>query len=209
MKKAILSSILLLSTTSIFAQTTMCFKENHNSMSTIESIPLNGGACEGKNSIADMKAKGWQVDDIKISQSEKGMNFIYILKTPSSITDSSTQFTNSADMEARIVAKLEKKKEEEIKAKEIKRQIDLAAEGEAFYVKKCQSCHGTNGETKAKGYSRPLNTLSSEEMMHSISGYTNGTYDRGLANIMRPIAGTVTYEIIDKVHAYIQKVNNK
>ena len=61
MKKAILSSILLLSASSIFADTTMCFKENHQSMSTIENTPLDGGLCAGKNTIADMKAKGWNV----------------------------------------------------------------------------------------------------------------------------------------------------
>ena len=79
MKKVILSSILLLSSTSIFAETTMCFKENA-SMSTIENTPLDGGVCNGKLSVNDMKAKGWSVDDIKISQSQTGMNFIYILK---------------------------------------------------------------------------------------------------------------------------------
>ena len=57
----------------------MCFKENA-SMTTIESTPLNGGACNGKYTVNDMKAKGWSVDDIKISQTANGMNFIYILK---------------------------------------------------------------------------------------------------------------------------------
>jgi hypothetical protein len=69
LKKAILSSILLLSSTSLLADTTMCFKENHKSMTTIESTPLDGGVCNGKFSVNDMKAKGWNVDDIKISQS--------------------------------------------------------------------------------------------------------------------------------------------
>ena len=57
MKKTILSTILLFGTTSIFAQTTMCFKENHSSMSTIETTALNGGACDGKYSVNDMKKK--------------------------------------------------------------------------------------------------------------------------------------------------------
>jgi cytochrome c553 len=210
LKKAILSSILLLSTTSIFADTTMCFKENHQSMSNIENTPLDGGICAGKNTINDMKAKGWNVDDIKISQTANGMNFIYILKTPTSqVVASSTNSGNSAEMEARILAKLEKKKEEEKKAAEIKIQKDLATEGETFYVNKCQSCHGEKGELKANGYSRPLNTLSNEEMRSSISGYTNGTYDRGMASIMRPISSTLTYVTLDKVHAYLNKINNK
>ena len=57
LKKKFLSSILLLSSASLFADTTMCFKENHKSMTTIESTPLDGGICAGKFSVNDMKAK--------------------------------------------------------------------------------------------------------------------------------------------------------
>ena len=64
MKKTILSTILLLSSTSLLAETTMCFKENA-SMTTIESTPLNGGACNGKYTVNDMKAKGWSVEILK------------------------------------------------------------------------------------------------------------------------------------------------
>ena len=207
MKKAILSSILLLSSTYILADTSMCFKENHQSMSTIENTPLDGGICAGTNSIIDMKAKGWIVDDIKISQSPNGMNFVYILKTPVTQAITQSKFTgNQADMEARIVEKLEMKKEAEIKAKEIIVQKDLAKEGKEYYVKKCQSCHGTNGESDVNGYSRPLNTLSSEEMRHSISGYTNGTYDRGRASLMRPISSTLTHVTLDKVSVYLNSI---
>ena len=207
MKKAILSSILLLSTTSIFADTTMCFKENHQSMSTIENTPLDGGICAGKNTIADMKAKGWLVDDIKISQSANGMNFIYVLKTPVSQMASQSNFSgNQADMEARILEKLEKKKEAEKAAEEIQIKKDLSEDGKNIYVNKCQSCHGEKGESTIGGYSRPLNTLSSEDMRDSISGYTNGTYDRGRASVMRPITSTLTHVTLDKVSAYLESI---
>ena len=113
MKKAILSTILLLGSTSLLADTTMCFKENHKSMSTIENTPLDGGICAGKYTVNDMKTKGWSVDDIKISQTATGMSFIYVLKT-ATVTTSSSNFTgNQAQMEANIIAKLEKKKEVE------------------------------------------------------------------------------------------------
>ena len=207
MKKAILSSILLLSASSIFADTTMCFKENHQSMSTIENTPLDGGLCAGKNTIADMKAKGWNVDDIKISNTPNGMNFIYILKTPVTQAVSSSNFSgNQADMEARILQKLEKKKEEEKKEQEIVVKKNLAVEGKDNYVRKCQSCHGEKGESTVGGYSRPLNTLSSEEMRHSISGYTNGTYDRGRASVMQPITSTLTYVTLEKISAYLDSI---
>jgi cytochrome c553 len=207
LKKAILSSILLLTSSSIFADTTMCFKENHQSMSTIENTALDGGLCAGKNTISDMKAKGWNVDDIKISQTPNGMNFIYILKTQVSQAVSSSNFSgNQADMEARILEKLEKKKEEEKKEKEIVVQKNLAQEGKDYYIKKCQSCHGDKGESTIGGYSRPLNSLTSEEMRHSISGYTNGTYDRGKASVMQPITSTLTYVTLDKINAYLNSI---
>ncbi|WP_368029076.1 cytochrome c [Arcobacter sp. s6] len=207
MKKAILSSILLLSASSIFADTTMCFKENHQSMSTIENTPLDGGLCMGKNTISDMKAKGWNVDDIKISQSANGMNFIYVLKTPVTQAVSSSNFSgNQADMEARILEKLEKKKEAEKKEKEIIVKKNLAEEGKDNYIRKCQSCHGEKGESTVGGYSRPLNTLTSEDMRHSINGYTNGTYDRGRAATMQPITSTLTYVTLEKISAYLDSI---
>jgi hypothetical protein len=66
----------LITTTSLFAQTTMCFKENHNSMATIENTKLDGGECKSTYSIKDMKVKGWNVDDIKITTKEEKYNFI-------------------------------------------------------------------------------------------------------------------------------------
>ncbi len=210
MKKAILSSILLLSASSIFADTTMCFKENHQSMSTIETTPLDGGLCAGKNTITDMKAKGWNVDDIKISNTPNGMNFIYILKTPVSQAVSSSNFSgNQADMEARILEKLEKKKEAEKKAIEVKAIQDAAINGEKTYVNKCQSCHGTNGEKNAYNTSRPLKDLSIEDMTVSIRDYKLGNKNSGNAVIMTPYANYVNENDIKGIYSYLQKINNK
>ena len=210
MKKAILSSILLLSASSIFADTTMCFKENHQSMSTIETTPLDGGLCAGKNTITDMKAKGWNVDDIKISNTPNGMNFIYILKTPVSQAVSSSNFSgNQADMEARIMDKLEKKKEAEKKAIEVKAIQDAAINGEKTYVNKCQSCHGTNGEKNAYNTSRPLKDLSIEDMSVAIRDYKLGNKTSGNAIIMTPYANYVNENDIKGIYSYLQKINNK
>ena len=210
MKKAILSSILLLSASSIFADTTMCFKENHQSMSTIETTPLDGGLCAGKNTITDMKAKGWNVDDIKISNTPNGMNFIYILKTPVSQMATQSNFSgNQANMEARIMDKLEKKKEAEKKAIEVKAIQDAAINGEKTYVNKCQSCHGTNGEKNAYNTSRPLKDLSIEDMTVSIRDYKLGNKNSGNAVIMTPYANYVNENDIKGIYSYLQKINNK
>ena len=210
MKKTILSSILLLSSTTIFADTTMCFKENHKSMSTIENTPLDGGACASKYSVTDMKAKGWSVDDIKISQTANGMNFIYILKTASS---SSTVVPvvagNQADMEARIVEKLEKKKVEEEKAKVEKELKDAQVDAQKIYTTKCQSCHGEKGEKSAYNTSRPLKNLSVEQMNDSIKDYKNGAVASQNAILMAPYANYVNENILKGIHGYLNKINNK
>ncbi len=210
MKKIILSSILLMSTTSIFAETTMCFKENQSSMSTIESTPLNGGLCGGKFSVNDMKSKGWSVDDIKISQTPTGMNFIYILKNGTTIQTTSTVTTGSqADMEARIMAKLEKKKVEEEKAKVEKELKDAQVDAEKLYTSKCQNCHGVNGEKRAYNSSRPLKDLTYDEMQESIKDYKTGNKNSGNATIMAPYASFIDYKELKGVQAYLSKINNK
>ena len=210
MKKAILSTILLLSSTSLLADTTMCFKENHKSMTTIESIPLDGGLCSGKFSVNDMKAKGWSVDDIKISQSATGMNFIYVLKTVNSSTPASTNFVgNQAQLEASIMAKLEKKKEEETKAKVEKELQEASVDAEKLYTSKCQNCHGATGEKSAYNSARPLKDLSHEDMQESIKDYKNGNKNSGNAIIMTPYANFIDYKELKGIHAYISKINNK
>jgi cytochrome c553 len=209
LKKAILSTILLLSSTSLLAETTMCFKENHKSMTTIESTPLDGGICNSKFSVNDMKAKGWSVDDIKISQTATGMNFIYILKTASTAQVTPVVTGNQADMEARIVEKLEKKKEAEAKAKEVQEIKEAAIDGEKIYTTKCQTCHGANGEKSAYNSSRPLKDLTYEEMKESIKDYKTGNSNSGNASIMAPYASFIDYKEIKGLHSYLAKINNK
>ena len=51
-------SLLTFLITSSFAQTTMCYKQNHSDFSTIESINLDGGLCNGNKSLKDMKKDG-------------------------------------------------------------------------------------------------------------------------------------------------------
>ena len=210
MKKAILSSILLLSSTSLLADTTMCFKENHKSMTTIESTPLDGGICASKFSVNDMKAKGWSVDDIKISQSATGMNFIYILKTATNSTPTTSNFVgNQAQMEANIMAKLEKKKVEEEKAKVEKELKDASVDAEKIYTSKCQNCHGVTGEKSAYNSARPLKDLSLDDMQESIKDYKNGNKNGGNAAIMAPYANFIDYKELKGIHAYINKINKK
>lgn len=202
---------LLATTTLGLAETTMCFKENHKSMATIENTKLDGGLCGSSKTVNEMKNDGWNIDDIKISQANGAMNFIYIFKRGASnyvaSTTSAPTTESSEAMEARILAKLEKKKEEEEKTKKIVEQKNMADEGQKYYVNKCQVCHGDKGELEARGYSRPLKDLSVDEMKDSISGYTNGNYDRGMAILMQPISNGISHRDLEKVHAYLKKIN--
>jgi cytochrome c553 len=157
-----------------------------------------------------MKAKGWSVDDIKISQSATGMNFIYILKTANSSTPTTSNFVgNQAQMEANIMAKLEKKKVEEEKAKVEKELKDASIDAEKLYTSKCQNCHGATGEKSAYNSARPLKDLSLEDMQESIKDYKTGNKNSGNAAIMTPYANFIDYKELKGIHAYINKINNK
>ena len=209
MKKAILSTILLLGSTSLLADTTMCFKENHKSMSTIENTPLDGGICAGKYTVNDMKTKGWSVDDIKISQTATGMSFIYVLKTATAATTTSSNFAgNQAQIEANIIAKLEKKKEGEEKAKVEKELEEAKIDAKEIYINKCQNCHGIKGETK-RSDSKPLNKQNIEEMEDSIKDYKLGRNGKE-SSLNAPIhTNNLDPKTIKGIHAYLQSINKK
>lgn len=206
MKKAIISSILLLGTTFVLADTTMCFKENHSSMSTIETIALDGGACEGKFSVNDMKNKGWVVDDIKISQSTTGMNFIYILKTPTTVQTGTAFVGNQAQMEANILAKLEQNKQIQEKAKKQKELEETKVDGKAIYVERCQSCHGVNGEI-VKG-DRAVNSMTIEDMQETLKDYTLGLNGKE-SSIQAPVhVSNLNNKTIKGIYIYLKDLNN-
>lgn len=69
----------LLFSTIVYAKTTTCYKNNWNSISTIENIALDGGECDGKFSLSDMKKDGWIVADIKIESEQNNLSYKYIL----------------------------------------------------------------------------------------------------------------------------------
>jgi mono/diheme cytochrome c family protein len=157
-----------------------------------------------------MKKKGWVVDDIKISQSANGMNFIYILKTPTSTAPviAGNVSGNSEEMEARILAKLEEKKVAQEKAKVEEELKEAAIDAENLYTNKCQSCHGINGETTKSG-SRALKDLTVEQMEESIKDYKLGRIDRMTATTTAPIhTNNLDTKTIKGIHHYLNNLNN-
>jgi len=92
LKKSIITTCLLLSSlTYATAQTTMCFKQNHADLVTIENAKLDGGECASQKSSNDMKKEGWTIADIKMTPSASGTDFIYLFKKETSLENVSEE----------------------------------------------------------------------------------------------------------------------
>lgn len=194
----------LLTSSALFAQTTMCFKEAHTSMATIESTPLDGGACGSSKSLNDMKKAGWAVEDIKIESAQKGKNYIYILKK-----DEATISTiDEEKLEQKILQRLEDRKKQEIATKKKEIKIRMSRNGKKLYIKKCQSCHGQNADEEY-GRSRALTELSLFDFKTTIRDYNLGEYDRGQAFVMKPYANLMNSQDIKNVYSYIQSLKTQ
>jgi len=188
------SLIIATFTTAMLAQTTMCFKKEWIDPSTIETTIMGGGKCDNKNSIEQMKEKGWSVDDIKISSGKTGMNFIYILKKGGMVA------INNDDLETRL-NKIQDDRELAAKNKKI---LAKSKRGEEVYKKHCISCHGLNGEEESYNTSRKINEMSEEEIKIAFRDYDNNEKDNGMAIIMKPYVGLVFGDDLDAVSKYIQ-----
>lgn len=205
-------TLTLLATTLSYAQTTMCFKENHNSMVTIESTKLNGGECKNKYSLSEMKNNGWVVNDIKITPTSNGKyNFIYILKI-NDINSNLSQNSNLTEkqLEDKILKRLEEKEIKEKKEKEIEKALFSKIDGKKTYINKCQTCHGEKGEKSAYNVAKPLNDMSVDDMSFAINRYTNeAEYGYGYQLLMSPIAANVRVQDLENIKAYLDSINKK
>ncbi len=189
-----------LSLTSLQAETTMCFKEDHKNFTTIEKVNLDGGLCNGSKTVQDMKKEGWSVDDIKISNS----NYIYIFKKETTIDS-----VNMAELERKIIERLENKKKEDKKQAGIERRERMMVNGKAIYQNTCTRCHGEKAEKTPYNTARALINMNLSDFTLAIREYTLEKYDRGYAMIMRPYAITLNSQKIKEVYAYIQSIKAK
>lgn len=193
-----------LASTSLFAQTTMCFKENHKSMTTIENTKLDGGECKGLNTVKDMKKNGWNTDDIKITSTSTGHNYIYIFKK-----ENLSLSLNEEQLEQRIMQRLQKRDEEEKAARIVMVKERMSKDGKKLYINKCQKCHGEKANKRAYATSRPLVDLTLDDMQLSIRDYSNQDYDRGNAFVMRPYANILTSKRVKNIYSYIKTLKPK
>jgi len=187
-KFTIYTSILLGS--SLLANTTMCFKENHPSISTIENTPLDGGECQGKYSVNDMKKKAWIVSDIKIN----GNSYIYIFKTSN----------NQQNLDENILEQLEARKEEKEALKIEQEKKELIKQAQKLYINQCQTCHGKKGEIK-QGNS-VLKDLSIDDMKEAAKDYKSGVGEKA-----HSVYGPIHINFLDKksiegIKAYLDTI---
>ncbi len=194
----------LLTTISLNAKTTMCFKENHLSMTTIETIALDGGECSSSKNVQDMKKAGWAVDDIKIEKSTNGNNYIYIFKKDEIITST----IDEEKLEQKILQRLETRKKEEQIARKKEVKVRMSKDGKKLYINKCQSCHGAKA-TELTGNSRDLTKINFFDFKTTIRDYGLGEYDRGTAFRMLPYANLMDSRDIKNVYSYINSLKPK
>lgn len=198
------------------AESTMCFKQNWAFLADIEKTALDGGGCEGKKSVQDMKKDGWKIIDIKVTPAKLGMDYVYIFKKGE---DNITIVNQSAPQHNQMVApiqgggfvitdeiisKIAAKKEEKEKIDKSAKQL---ASGEKMYKQSCANCHGTKGESTAYQTSRALNKLSEDDMVFAIRGYNLNDYDRGMGYLMAPYANFMTKDDSIGVYKYLQSIN--
>lgn len=203
----VLITFLTLGLLSIQAETTMCYKENISSPALSEDTPLEGGKCLGGKSAKDMQDDGWEVNDIKITQTKTGMNFTYVFKKGGVSADDKSM--SEEELIARITERMTVQRKEEAKKKKEEIRKQATARIKNIYVEKCQQCHGEKGELSAYGVARPLKDLTAEQMKNSINEYS-GEYSKGkFAFVMLPYANVMSESNIEDLSYYIQSLNPK
>jgi hypothetical protein len=62
---------------SLLADETICYKNDLDLPSQIEISKLDGGVCDGKLTVNDMKKDGWEILDIKVTTIQNKLNYSY------------------------------------------------------------------------------------------------------------------------------------
>ena len=194
-------SLAVASTAAILsASTTMCYKKDHLDPSTIESIALDGGKCDGKLSVIQMKKNGYVVDSMKLQNGTDGLNYIYIFEKKSH--EVSKDGVNSVTNE-QLTAQIKEIEKNKKLQKVTQNDTLMLEEGKKVYETTCKSCHG-NGSISAYNTAKPLKQMSLEEMELSIRDYNNGSKDNGMAILMTPYANMVTKKEIKSIYIYLK-----
>jgi mono/diheme cytochrome c family protein len=173
---------ILLLTTSLFADVTMCYKENFTTPSKIETVTLDGGECNGKYSVTDMKKNGWSIKDISTSKGDNGLNYSYVFSKDSSVVAPAVTQAISSESLKQQMAILDK---ERIAQEKINKEASALANGKRVYESQCSRCHGMYGEL-APYTSKKLVGMDSDEFDDSMRAYGLNQKNSSAAIIMGP-----------------------
>jgi len=200
-------ALLTLTTIALNAQTTMCYKENHSNMATIETVKLEGGVCKGEKNVKDMQKEGWISEDIKINNN----NYIYIFKK------ATTADVNMQDLENRVIQRMRNENEEKQKLKKLKLTKSKIKNGKKLYEAKCALCHGPKGELEKYG-KNAINTLNLKDFKTAIREYSTGQRSEKdksghnkvspFAKQMVPYANMLTPNKINNIYVYFQSLKD-
>ncbi|PHR71759.1 MAG: hypothetical protein COA66_08460 [Arcobacter sp.] len=190
----------LLATSTLYAQQTLCYKENLTSISEIEYVNLDGGICKGEKNLQDMKNDSWIIDDVKISPNNGKYSFTYIFKKYNQqnvSSDNIDEKINKILAQRKIKAKQERK--EKIRLAKLKRLTD----GQTLYENKCASCHGIDGNTRTM-HSKKLSELHEFDYFQKMKAYGVGAIKSPLAYQMESIAQFLSDKDITNIYLYLR-----
>ena len=169
-------------TSTLLGETTLCYKENITTPSKIEMIPFDGGICDGKFSIHQMKGLGWSIKDIAITKGENGSNYTYILYRENTQKENGTPIQiSSKELKSQLLI-LENEKQDQAMAE--KKTLAIK-NGKKIYEQQCERCHGSNGEKKPYT-SGVLQGMTSDDFEEAMRDYGLNQRDNGAALIMNP-----------------------
>lgn len=77
-----------------------------------------------------------------------------------------------------------------------------------LYSKKCAQCHGMRAEKPAFNLSRPLNSLSAEELHTLLYGYRSNSYQGGgtMKPLMQKLVRDLSDQEIETLISYIKSI---
>jgi cytochrome c553 len=70
---------------------------------------------------------------------------------------------------------------------------------------KCVGCHGADGSKVALGKSEIIKNMTKEDIVKALKGYKDGTYGKGMKNIMIGQVGSLGDKDIQDIANYIGK----
>ena len=194
----------LLTTSTLYAQQTLCYKENLTSISEIEYVNLDGGVCKGEKNLQDMKNDSWIIDDVKITPLNEKYSFTYIFKKYNQQNISSENIDEKIN---KILAQRKTKAKEERKEKIRLAKAQRLIDGKNLYQNKCASCHGITAENKPR-FSRKLLTLHEFSYFQKMKEYSVESVDSPMAYLMNPIARALSDKDFTNIYLYIRSLKN-